>query len=116
MKDINAERVMGFLEILIVALLILLNAFFALSEFAIVSSRRGRLEQLAVEDHGGAQSAIALADDPARVLATVQIGMTLTQTLAGAFSGATLAGRIEDWLAPFPLIGPYGKSAAVAAI
>jgi putative hemolysin len=107
---------MGFVEILVVALLILLNAFFALSEFAIVSSRRGRIDRLAAEGRGGAQAAIALVDQPARVLATVQVGMTLTQTLAGAFSGATLAGRIEDWVAPFPLIGPYGKSAAVGAI
>ena len=107
---------MAFLAILVVVLLILLNGFFAFAEFALVSSRRGRLEQLAADGRGGAQTAVALADDPARVLATVQIGMTFTQTLAGAFSGATLAGRLEDWLASFPLVAAYGKPVAVAAI
>ena len=107
---------MAFLAILVVVLLILLNGFFAFAEFALVSSRRGRLEQLAADGRGGAQTAVALADDPACVLATVQIGMTFTQTLAGAFSGATLAGRLEDWLASFPLVAAYGKPVAVAAI
>jgi putative hemolysin len=104
------------LEILVVVLLILLNGFFAFAEFSIVSSRRGRLEQLAADGKSGARTALSLADDPARVLATVQIGMTLTQTLAGAFSGATLAERLEDWLAPFPLVAAYGKPVAVAAV
>jgi magnesium and cobalt exporter, CNNM family len=77
-------------EIILVLALFVLNGFFAMAELAIVSSRRAHLERLAKEGRPGAQVALALADDPARMLAAVQIGFTTTATLAGIFSGATL--------------------------
>jgi putative hemolysin len=78
-------------ELALVLALILLNGFFAMSELAIVSSRRARLQQRANAGSGGAHVALELSDNPTRFLSTVQIGITLIGILAGAFSGATIA-------------------------
>jgi putative hemolysin len=86
------------LEITIVLLLILLNGVFALSELAVVSSRRSRLTALAAEGRRGANRALALAADPGRFLSTVQIGITAVGLIAGAYSGATLT---DDLVAYF---------------
>ena len=107
---------MGILEIVVVVLLVLLNGFFAMSELAIVSARQGRLERLAADGSAGASAALSLAKDPSRFLAATQFGMTLTGILAGAFSGATLADRIEEWvglntaIAPMPSPSPSPSS------
>ena len=78
-------------ELVLVLALILLNGFFAMSELAIVSSRRARLQNRANKGSRGARVALELSDDPTRFLSTVQIGITLIGILAGAFSGATIA-------------------------
>lgn len=77
-------------DLAIVAGLILINGVFALSELAVVSARRARLQSFAAEGRSGAKSALALAADPGRFLSTVQIGITLVGVLNGVFSGATL--------------------------
>jgi putative hemolysin len=107
---------MAVLEVIIVVSLVFLNGFLAMSELAIVSSRRARLERLAADGLIGARAALNLADDPARFLATVQVGLTSIGILAGAFSGATLAHRVDAWLDLFPIIAPYSKPVAVAII
>src|SRR3546814_10666725 len=89
---------MLYLELLVVVLLTLLNGLLAMSEMALVSSRRSRLEQMAGDGYRGARTAVRLIDDPSRFLSTVQIGITLVGLLAGAFGGATLAYRLGDWL------------------
>jgi putative hemolysin len=99
------------LEIIVVLALFVLNGYFAMAELAIVSSRRGHLERLAKEGRPGAQVAITLADDPARMLAAVQIGFTTTATLAGIFSGATLAEKLEEALVP--ALAAYGKPVSI---
>ena len=104
------------LEIIAVVLLVLLNGFLAMAELAIVSSRRSRLEQLAAKGHSGARAALSLADDPGRFLATVQAGLTLIGILAGAFSGITLAQRLDVWLDLYPALAPYSKPVAVAIV
>jgi putative hemolysin len=81
-------------EIALVLGMILLNAFFAMSELAIVSARRARLQQRADGGSRGARIALELSDDPTRLLSTVQIGITLIGILAGAFSGATIAEQL----------------------
>ena len=101
------------LEIVIVVALFVLNGFFAMAELAIVSSRRAHLERLVKEGQSGAQIAIALADDPARMLAAVQIGFTTSATLAGIFSGATLAERLEEALLVVPILATYGKPISI---
>jgi putative hemolysin len=81
---------MAVFEIAVVLVLVALNGLFALSELAVVSSRRSRLRALAQEGRKGANRALALAADPSRFLSTVQIGITAVGLIAGAYSGATL--------------------------
>lgn len=83
----------------IIAGLILLNGFFAMSELAIVSARRPRLRGLADRGSSGAKAALALAEDPGKFLSGVQIGITLVGIINGAYSGATLALPVGDRLA-----------------
>ena len=104
------------LEIATVALIVLCNGFFAMSELAIVSSRRSKLQQLAAKGDERARVALTLVDDPSRFLAIVQIGMTLTAICAGTFSGATLADRLGDWLSTIPPLEHFGKPIAIAVI
>lgn len=79
------------IEILFVVLLVLLNGFFAMSELAIVSSKKARLKRMAAEGSRGARIVLALQEDPSRFLATVQFGITLIGIVAGAYSGAKLS-------------------------
>lgn len=104
---------MPLLEIAIVFALVILNGFFAMSEMAVVSARRVRLQAMADKGHKGARVALELADDPSRFLSAVQIGITLIGILAGAFSGATLADALGDWLDSFPQIAPHGDTMAI---
>ena len=85
-------------EIAIVLVLVVINGLLAMSELAVVSSRPGRLKMLVERGVKGARRALALAADPGRFLSAVQIGITLVGIVAGAFSGATLAARLVDWL------------------
>jgi putative hemolysin len=86
------------LELAVVALLIVLNGVLAMSELAIVSSRRGRLKALAEQGVSGSRRALNLHANPGRFLSTVQIGITLVGVLSGAFSGATMGLRLTGWL------------------
>lgn len=104
---------MLYLELLIVLFLTLMNGMLAMSELAVVSSRKSRLEQLANQGSRGARTALRLIDDPSRFLSTVQIGITLVGMIAGAFSGATLGQRLGAWLNSFPSISPYGSSVGI---
>lgn len=103
-------------EIIIILLLILANGVFALSEMAIVSARKTRLQQQAQSGDKGAQAALALSQEPNRFLATVQIGITLIGILTGAFGGATLAEEIGDALAGIPWLAPYREAIGVAVV
>ena len=100
---------MLYLELLIVFFLTVTNGLLAMSELAVVSSRKSHLEHLANQGSRGARAALRLIDDPSRFLSTVQIGITLVGIIAGAFSGATLGQRLGAWLDAFPLISPYGS-------
>jgi len=86
------------LEFAIVIVLIVVNGLLAMSELGIVSSRPARLAVLAQRNVRGASQALALASDPGKFLSTVQIGITLIGVLSGAFSGATLGLRLNEWL------------------
>ncbi len=87
------------LDVLIILLLVALNGLFAMSELAIVSSRKPRLRAMARAGRKGAQTALDLAGDPGRFLSAVQIGITLIGILAGAYSGASLGGPTGQRLA-----------------
>ncbi len=83
-------RPFPWIDVLIILALIVLNGVFAMSELAIVSSRKARLEAMARSGRRGARAALALAADPGRFISTVQVGLTLIATLAGAYSGEQL--------------------------
>lgn len=89
------------IDVAIILALIALNGVFAMSELAIVSARKARLEAMVRAGKRGARTAISLASDPGKFLSTVQIGITLIGIIAGAYSGASLgmptAARIEAW-------------------
>lgn len=103
------------LELLVILLLTLFNGALALAELALVSARPARLRQMAAERRPGARRALALMADPGRFLATVQIGITLVGVLNGAFSGATLAGRLGAWLDGLGL-APDGRAVAIPLV
>jgi putative hemolysin len=103
-------------ELIVVVLLILLNGFFAMSELAVVSARRARLQQMADEGHRGARAAVRLVEDPSKFLSTVQVGITLIGILAGAYGGATFAGYLAVELREFPPIEPYADGISIAVV
>lgn len=82
------------IDVVIILLLVGLNGVFAMSELAIVSARKARLEAMARTGRKGAQAAMLLAADPGKFLSTVQIGITLIGIVAGAYSGSSLGGPV----------------------
>ena len=104
------------LEILIIFLLLVANGVFAMSEAAVISARKVRLQQLAEAGNSQARAALELATNPNQFLATVQIGITLVGILAGAFGGATLAEGIAARLGVVPLLAPHGEAIGVGIV
>jgi putative hemolysin len=95
------------LELLIVAGLIVLNGFFALSEMALMTSRKLRLKQMAQESRG-ARVALALAEHPDNLLSTVQVGITLIGVLAGSLGSDAIGALVAGWLVGiWPNAGEY---------
>jgi putative hemolysin len=95
----------------IVLLLILCNAFFALSEMSVVTSRKPRLKQMAAE-HPSARRALELAEHPERFLSTVQVGITSIGIVTGMFGGDALGELIGNWLgASLPVLGEHADTA-----
>lgn len=104
------------LELAAVLFLILLNGFFAMSEMAVVSARKIRLQQMAEEGRRGAAAALLLQEDPSRFLSTVQIGITLIGVINGAVGGATLAERLSPILDAIPALTGYGETISIALV
>lgn len=97
-------------------LLILLNGLFAMSEIAIVSSRRVRLQQMADEGDLGARVAIAISEHPTRFLSSVQIGITLIGILSGAFGEAAITQHLIPVFLKIPLLAAHAKMLATACM
>ncbi len=106
------------MEILFIFLLILLNGLFAMSEMAVVSSRKARLQQRANEGDDNARAALDLANAPNDLLSTIQVGITLIGILAGAFGGATIAEELALVLntLPSPALMPYTEGIALGVV
>ena len=103
----------------IIIILVLVNAFFAASEIAIVSVRKTRIKQLAEEKkHPGAMAVLRLTDNPSRFLATIQVGVTLAGFFASAVSAVTAVGMVERALqnVPVPLISDASGPIALAVV
>jgi Mg2+/Co2+ transporter CorB len=86
------------MEIAILALLILFNGLFAMSEVALLTARRPRLQSLAARGDGLAAAAVRLAEEPTRFLSTIQIGITLIGMLSGIVGEAIFAAPLALWL------------------
>ncbi len=104
------------IEIVILLVLVVLNGIFAMSEIAVVSSRKPRLRQLADEGVRNAQAALDLAENPNRFLSTVQVGITLVGVLAGAYGGVALADDLAPWIAQMPPLAPYSTEIAFGVV
>jgi putative hemolysin len=103
-------------ESILILVLILANGFFAASEIAVVSSRKGRLEQQAAQGSVGAEAALKLADDPSRFLSTVQVGITVFGTFASVFGGAGVGRVLQEYLRSVPALAPYAAALAPAIV
>ncbi len=101
------------MEILIIALLIVLNGFFVAAEFSLVRVRRSRVEQLVEEGHGGAKRLERLLSKPGRFLAVIQSGLTFVGFLAATFAGASIVGDLERVLNDVPFIAPQAGVASI---
>ncbi|AWV87846.1 hemolysin family protein [Bradymonas sediminis] len=104
------------LKIVAITVLILLNGVLAMSEMAIVSSRRPRLRQMASDGSVGAKRVLELLDDPSDFLAAVQIGITLVGVLAGAFGGAAFAEGVSVYIAKIAVLAPYSEGLALGLV
>ncbi|HWR40270.1 MAG TPA: hemolysin family protein [Patescibacteria group bacterium] len=97
-------------EIAIICILIIANGLFSMSEMAIISSRRGRLERMADKGISGAKMALKLAEDSTRMLASVQVGITLIGILTGAYGGATVSHEMTPYIKKIPGLEVYSDS------
>lgn len=106
------------MEIFIIIGLILLNGVLSMSEIALVSARKARLELEAKRGNKSAQTALKLAGEPDRFLSTIQIGITLIGILTGLYSGEAFAANLAEVVRHVPVLEPYalGLSKTVIVI
>ncbi|MBI4741892.1 MAG: HlyC/CorC family transporter [Betaproteobacteria bacterium] len=101
------------MDLALLILLVLINGVFAMSEIAVVSSRKSRLQNLADDGSLGAGAALSLHQEPASFLSTIQVGITSVGILSGAIGEAALADPLAVWLAGAGFLAPYEKSIAL---
>ncbi len=101
---------------IIILILILANGVFAMSEIAVVSARKTRLQRQADAGNHQAAAALELANQPERFLSAVQIGITAIGILSGTFGGARVAKDIAPYLEPLPVIGPYAEQISLGLV
>lgn len=104
------------MELIIIIGLVLLNGVFAMSELALVSSKKYKLESAKKRGHSGAKTAIELSENPTKFLSTVQIGITLIGILLGVYSGEKLTTDVKVMLLQIPILAAYAESLAVLVI
>ncbi|MDR2326760.1 MAG: hemolysin family protein [Acidovorax sp.] len=104
------------MEIPILIALILLNGLFAMSEIALVTARKARLQKLIDEGDSAAAAALKLGEDPTRFLSTIQIGITSIGVLNGIFGEAALAQPLSVWLVQWGVPASYASTASTAVV
>ena len=105
------------IAIAVVLLLVVLNGLFAMTELAVVSSRRSKLQARAERGDRGARAALKLSEEPTQFLSAVQVGITLIGILAGAYGQATIAGELDRILeVAFPALTAYTEVFATALV
>lgn len=101
------------MDIGLILILIFINGLFAMSEMAIVSSRKARLQKLASERKPGANAALKLHEEPSHFLSTIQVGITSVGILSGALGEDALTTPIYEQLVKIPTLAPYAEGIAL---
>lgn len=104
------------MELIFLAVLIILNGVFAMSEIAVVSARKTRLQQWADEGSQSAAAALELANEPGRFLSTIQVGITTIGILSGAIAEAAVSEALAEKLAQIPLMEHYSQAIATGIV
>ena len=104
------------MDILLLLLLILLNGVLAMSEIAVVSSRKSRLQKLADDGSPGAKSALDLSNEPSGFLSTVQVGITTVGILSGAIGENAHADPLTHWLSGYSVLEPYARGVSLTLV
>jgi putative hemolysin len=97
------------MELVIITVLILINGLLAMSEMAIVTSRKSRLKQLAANGSKRAKEASNIAENPNNFLSTIQVGITLVSIFSGAFAGENLTRPLSDVLSKIAVLDKYSE-------
>jgi putative hemolysin len=104
------------MELFVLLFLFILNGTLAMSEMAVVSARKARLQQWADDGRPGARTALALANEPSHFLSTIQVGITVIGITSGVFGEATIAKGLAGWLAQWDTIAPFADALARAVV
>lgn len=104
------------MELFVLLFLFILNGLFSMSEMAVVSARKARLQQLFEEGRPGAGTALELANEPSHFLSTIQVGITIIGVTSGVFGEATLSADLAQWLAQWSILAPHAKGIAVTLV
>src|SRR6187402_691058 len=104
------------MEIFILLALILINALFVISEIALVSARKSKLENQAEKGDLKAKSALDLANNPEKFLSAAQIGITLIAILTGVYSGDKFAADLQPSIEKIEMLRPYANTISTTII
>ena len=104
------------MELLVVALLLIINGIFAMYEIALISARRSSLEEEAKFGRLGAKTALALLAEPEKVLSAIQVGITLIGIVSGAYAGLALAEDVAPLLKNVGWLAPYAHTLSVVIV
>lgn len=102
--------------ILVIVVLVFVNGFFALSEIALVSSKKTRLETDSNEGHKGAKMALKLQSKSENFLSAIQIGMTLIGIINGVYGGVTIAAQVAPFFAQYSVLAPYADKISMLVV
>lgn len=106
----------NWIEVIFIFFLILLNGLFAMTEIALVSVRKSRVEQQAEDGNKDAKTALELIESPNRFLSTVQIGISLVGVFAGALGGASFADKLAVLFNKIPALVPYSHAISLVIV
>ena len=102
------------MELLVLAFLIVLNGFFALSETALISSKKARLEQYKVKGSSGAKTALKLLENSEVFLSAIQVGITLIGIVTGVYGGVNIADDVTPFFVQFDFTRDYAHEIALS--
>jgi putative hemolysin len=103
-------------EIVLIALLILGNGVFAMSEIAVITARKSRLQDWVNKGNSRARAALELAQAPNQLLSSVQIGITLMSILIGTFAGRGAAESMAEYISALPIVGTYHQEVGLGLV